>query len=183
MGDAVTAFAPSVLALGVIGLLTRASYVRGRAVVAGGLTALGWLATVVWPLVVLEPGGAGGPATLRALAVGSSVGLAVGAMLLVALVARGWGWSSLGLPWRPLAAAVAGSSAAAAGGRAVSSWLSGRGIGRTLGSSLALGLGVGLLALAVMVGVALAVDPSLAHRVRRSRAGAVASTGSEELAS
>ncbi|NUR79710.1 MAG: virulence factor MviN, partial [Dermatophilaceae bacterium] len=49
MGDAVTAFAPSVLALGVIGLLTRASYVGGRAVLAGGLAALGWLATLVVP--------------------------------------------------------------------------------------------------------------------------------------
>ncbi|NUO92043.1 MAG: hypothetical protein HOQ18_14650, partial [Dermatophilaceae bacterium] len=53
-------------------------------------------------------------------------------------------------------------------------WLWGRGIGRTLGSCLAVGAGVGLLALAVMVGVALVVDPSLVQRVRRSRTGSVA---------
>ena len=182
MGDAVTAFAPSVLALGAIGLLTRASYVRGRAVVAGGLAGLGWLSTVVVPLLVLEPDGAGGPDTLRALAAGSSAGLALGAVLLVALVARSWGWSSLRLPWRPLGAALAGSVAAAAAGRAVSSWLAARGVGHTLGSSLVVGVGAGLLALAVMVGVALAVDPSLGHRVRRSRAAVVAASDVEEVA-
>ncbi|MGO4598664.1 murein biosynthesis integral membrane protein MurJ [Terrabacter sp. 2RAF25] len=179
MGDAVSAFAPSVLALGVIGLLTRASYVRGRAVLAGGLAALGWLATVVLPLLVLDPQGAGGPATLRALAVGSSLGLALGALSLVGLVARSWGWSSLRLPVRPLTAAVTGSVVAAGIGRAVSSWLSARGIGHTLGSSLAVGAGVGVLALVAMAGVALAVDPGLVQRVRRSRAGAVP----EEVAS
>ncbi len=182
MGDAVTAFAPSVLALGAIGLLTRASYVRGRAVVAGGLAGLGWLSTVMVPLLVLDPEGAGGPDTLRALAAGSSVGLALGALLLVALVARSWGWSSLCLPWRPLGAALVGSVAAAAAGRVVSSWLAGRGIGRTLGSSLAVGLGAGLLALLVMVGVALAIDPSLLHRVRRSRGVALHASDVEEAA-
>ncbi|NUQ31713.1 MAG: hypothetical protein HOP99_02640 [Dermatophilaceae bacterium] len=56
----------------------------------------------------------------------------------------------------------------------MSAWLWGRGIGRTLGSSLAVGAGVGLLALAVMVGVALVVDPSLMQRVRWSRTRSVA---------
>ena len=169
MGDAVSVFAPSVLALGVIGLLTRASYVRGRARLAGVLAAIGWLATVVLPLIVLDPDGAGGPRTLVALAGGSSLGLALGAVLLVGLVGRSWGWAALRLPWRPLLAAASGSLAAAAAGRAVSSWLSMRGVGHSLGSSLAVGVGVGVLALALMSGVAIAVDPGLVDRVRRAR--------------
>jgi putative peptidoglycan lipid II flippase len=64
----------------------------------------------------------------------------------------------------------------------VSSWLAARGVGHTLGSSLVVGVGAGLLALAVMVGVALAIDPSLGHRVRRSRAAVVAASDVEEVA-
>ena len=169
MGDAVTLFAPSVVALGVIGLLTRASYVRGAALVAGALAAGGWLATAVIPWLLLDPTGAGGPATLRALGAGSSLGLTIGAVLLVVLVGRTWGWRALSLPTRPLVAALTGSVAAAGAGRAVASWLSTGGVGHSLGSSLLVGAGVGVMALAVMVGLALAVDPSLVARVRRAR--------------
>ena len=169
MGDAVTLFAPSVVALGVIGLLTRASYVRGAALVAGALAAGGWLATAVIPWLLLDPTGAGGPATLRALGAGSSLGLTIGAVLLVVLVGRTWGWRALSLPTRPLVAALTGSVAAAGAGRAVASWLSTGGVGHSLGSSLLVGAGVGVMALALMVGLALAVDPSLVARVRRAR--------------
>ena len=79
-----------------------------------------------------------------ALAVGSSLGLALGAVAprrsrraQLGLARR------CGLPWRPLLAAASGSLAAAAAGRAVSSWLSMRGVGHSLGSSLAVGVGVG----------------------------------------
>ncbi|GAA2478826.1 murein biosynthesis integral membrane protein MurJ [Terrabacter carboxydivorans] len=169
MGDAVTLFAPSVVALGVIGLLSRASYVRGSPLVAGAIAAAGWLATVVLPLAVLDPAGAGGPDTLRALAGGSSVGLAVGAVLLVVLVGRTWGWHALALPARPLVAALVGSAAGALAGRGVASWLSLRGVGQSMASSLAVGLGVGVLALVVMLGLTVAIDPSVLTRVRRGR--------------
>lgn len=169
MGDAVTLFAPSVVALGVIGLLSRASYVRGSPLVAGGLAATGWLGTVVVPLVVLDASGAGGPDTLRALAGGSSAGLAVGASLLVVLVGRTWGWHALALPVRPLVAALTGAVVGAAVGHGIASWLSVRGVGQSLGSSVACGLGVGTLALLVMVGLALVIDPSVLDRVRRRR--------------
>jgi len=169
MGDAVTLFAPSVVALGVIGLLSRASYVRGSPLVAGGLAAAGWVGTVVVPLIVLDSSGAGGPDTLRALAIGSSTGLAVGASLLVVLVGRTWGWHALALPVRPLAAALVGAVAGAAAGRGIASWLSMRGVGQSVGSSIASGFGVGLVALLVMVGLAVAIDPSVVNRVRRRR--------------
>ncbi|GAA2743998.1 hypothetical protein GCM10009868_19910 [Terrabacter aerolatus] len=169
MGDAVTLFAPSVVALGVIGLLSRASYVRGSPLVAGGLAAAGWLGTVVLPLVALDTSGAGGPATLRALAGGSSLGLAAGAALLVALVGRTWGWHALSLPARPLLAALVGSVAGAIAGRGLASWLSIHGVGQSAGSSVAVGLGVGVVALLVMVGLTVAIDPSVLARVRRRR--------------
>ena len=176
MGDAVTLFAPSVAALGVVGLLTRASYVHGSPLAAGALAATGWLATLVFPLLVLDPQGAGGPDTLRALAAGSSLGLVLAAVLLSVLVGRAWGTHALALPLRPLLGALVGSAAAALAGRAVASWLAVNGIGDSLGSSVVVGLGVGLLALVVMVGLALAVDPSVLRRVtrrpRRSRAPA-----------
>ncbi|GGN05872.1 membrane protein [Terrabacter tumescens] len=169
MGDAVTLFAPSVVALGIIGLLSRASYVRGSPLVAGGIAAAGWLTTVVLPLVVLDPSGAGGPDTLRALAGGSSAGLVVGAVLLVVLVGRTWGRHALSLPARPLVAALVGSAAGALAGRGVASWLSIHGFGQSLGSSVAVGVGVGVLAVLVMVGVTVAIDPSALRRVRRRR--------------
>ena len=169
MGDAVTLFAPSVVGLGVIGLLSRASYVRGSPLAAGGLTATGWLASVVLPLVVLDPSGAGGPQTLRALAAGSSIGLALGALLLVVLVGRTWGWRALSLPARPVAAALTAAIAGAVAGRGVASWLSVHGVGQSLGSSAVVGLGVGVVALLVMLGLAVTIDPSVLTRVRRPR--------------
>lgn len=169
MGGAVALFAPSVVALGVIGLLTRASYVRGGAVLAGGLAALGWLATAAVPLVVLDPDGAGGPATLRALSAGSTIGLTLGAVLLTVLVGRTWGWHALSVPLRPLVAAATGATVAAVVGRLAASWLSLRGVGRSLGGSLVLGLGLGLGALALMAAVAISVDPSLTRRLRALR--------------
>ncbi len=169
MGGAIVFFAPSVLALGAIGLLTRASYVRGRAVLAGGFAATGWLATAAIPLALLDPGRVGGPATLRVLSGGSSVGLMLGAVLLVLLVGRTWGWHALSLPVRPLAAALTGTVVAAVIGRVVSSRFLLNGVGQTLGSSFLLGLGVGVGALAVMAAVALVLDPSLARRLRALR--------------
>lgn len=169
MGDAVSLFAPSVVALGMIGLLTRASYVRGGALLAGCFAGIGWLATAAVPLLVLDSEGAGGPTTLRALSVGSSVGLAFGAVLLTVLVGRTWGWHALSVPVRPLVAATVAASVVALAGRAAASWLSARGVGHSLGESLATGLAIGLGALALMAAVAIAVDPSLTRRLRSLR--------------
>ena len=169
MGDAVTLFAPSVVGLGVIGLLSRASYVRGSPLAAGALAAVGWLASVGLPLVVLDASGAGGPETLRALAAGSSIGLALGASLLVVLVGRTWGWRALSLPARPLVAALTAAVIGAGVGRGVASWLSVHGVGQSLGSSVVVGVGVGIVALLVMAGLAVTIDPSVVTRVRRPR--------------
>jgi putative peptidoglycan lipid II flippase len=171
MPDAVMLLAPSVIALGIIGLLTRAAYVRGSAVLAGGFAGVGWLATTAYPLLVLDPSGAGGPTTLRALSAGTSLGLAFGALLLIVLVGRTWGLTALSVPVRPLLAAVVGATTAAVAGHASASMLSTHGVGHSLGGSLVVGLAIGVGALAVMVGLALAVDPSIVRRVRRARSG------------
>jgi putative peptidoglycan lipid II flippase len=169
MGDAVALFAPSVVGLAVIGLLTRAAYVRGGAILAGGFAAIGWLATAVVPLYALDPAGSGGPTTLRTLGAGSSLGLGLGAVLLTLLVGRTWGWRALSVPARPLVAAATGSTVAAVAGRVAASWLSTRGVGHSLGESLIVGLAVGVAAMALMAGVAVAVDPTLVRRVRTLR--------------
>jgi putative peptidoglycan lipid II flippase len=170
MTDAVMLLAPSVVALAVVGLLTRASYVRGAAVLAGSLACVGWLATTVIPLVALDPSGAGGPTTLRMLSAGTTAGLCAGAVMLLALVGRTWGWRSLSVPVRPLAGAALGAAAAALLGHAAGSWASLRYAGlSTMGGSLVLGIVLGAVALGVMVGVALAVDPTLVSRLRRAR--------------
>ncbi len=176
MGDAVTLMAPSVLALSVIGLLSRASYVRGRAVVAGAAVGTAWLATTVTPLLTLDPAGAGGPRALRMLSLGTSLGLLAGAVVLVVLVVRAWGSAALALPWRTAAAIVAGPAGGAIMGRVLATWLVestplGEGL---LGPALAAGL-VGLVAAGIAAALALAVDPSvrlLAPRRRSSTHGA-----------
>ena len=99
--DALVLVAPGIVGLCAIGLLTRASYVRGRArAVAGAVVAVAWLATTVVPLVAL--GGAAGPATtVRALALGTSIGLVIGAVALAVLVARSWGRVALTVAGAP----------------------------------------------------------------------------------
>jgi putative peptidoglycan lipid II flippase len=168
MSDAVAAFAPGVLALGVIGLLSRACYVRGHAVAAGGAVALGWVATTALPLAVLDPAGAGGPTTLRVLSIGNSAGLLLGAAVLSLLVVRDWGASALRVPVRPLLAATCGALVAGALGWAVGT----RPVALTMVQEVGLGLGVAVGAVAVMSAVALLVDRSLLGRVRGARRAA-----------
>lgn len=170
MGDALTLFAPSVVALGVLGLLTRASYVRGRPVVAGLVAGTAWLATAVLPLLVLLlDDAAGGPATLRALTGGASLGLAGGAVLLTVLVGRSWGWRSLAVPVRSLVGVTAGAVLAAVVGRAASAQLLATGAGESLPGSFVIGLASGAVALAILGAIAVAIDASLLRRLRALR--------------
>lgn len=169
MADAVTLFAPSVVALSVVGLMTRAAYVRGRAVVAGAAAGLGWLGTAAIPLVVLDSAGVGGPTALRVLSAGASLGLLGGALLVVVVVGRSWGWRALRVPTRPVAGALLGAVAAAGLARAAGSWLAARGVGASLGGSLVFGLVLAAGALVVMVGLAAVVDPTLVRRLRSVR--------------
>lgn len=165
--DALALVAPGILALSAIGLLSRASYVRDRARLAGAVVALAWAATVVVPLLALGPG-AGPAATLKALVIGTSSGLLLGAVALVVLVGRSWGRGALRVRPRPLAAGTAGAIAAAAAGW----WLGGRWTPDTLATSAVQCLVVALAASAVLGVVAVALDRTVVGRVRR---GATAS--------
>jgi putative peptidoglycan lipid II flippase len=176
MAESLAAFAPTVPALAVIGLLSRACYVRGKAVLAGAVVGLAWLATTVIPLLVLDPDRADGPATLRTLALGSSVGLVSGAVALTWLVSRVWGGSALSVPGRPIVAALTGAVVAAVAG-----WVAGTRIVATdLLSAVGLGAAIGIGSTVVLAAVALAVDPSLARRLRQLRrpVGLAADAGS-----
>jgi len=160
--DALVLVAPGIVGLCAIGLLTRASYVRGRARVAGAVVAVAWLATTVVPLVAL--GGAAGPATtVRALTLGTSVGLVAGAVALAVLVARSWGRAALTVPARPVAAGLLGAASAAILGW----WLGGLWTADGLLVAAAQGVAVALAATVTLVVVVLLVDRSVVARLRR----------------
>ncbi len=90
LGEALTAYAPGVVAFGATALLTRALYVRGRPRAAGLAVAAGWLVAAVVPLAVLRSG-SGPLRTLVTLGAASSTGMAVSAAVLALLVRRAWG--------------------------------------------------------------------------------------------
>ncbi len=90
MPTALTAYAPGLVGFGLVALLTRALYVRGRPTDAALATALGWVLAAVPPLVVLGSGD--GPArTLWTLGLWSAIGMTVAGVGLVLLVRRTWG--------------------------------------------------------------------------------------------
>jgi putative peptidoglycan lipid II flippase len=160
MPAAMALMAPGTVGLAAIGLLSRALYVRGRARLAGAVVGGGWLLTLAVPLATL--GAQAGPAaTLRAIGLGSSVGLVVAAGGLVALASRSWGRAALRVPGRPLAAALLAAVAAGAAG-----WSLGRAwspVGLPV-STLA-GVATALLATAVFLLVGAAVDRTLLWQV------------------
>ncbi len=90
MPGALTAYAPGLVGFGLIALLTRALYVRGKPTDAGIAAALGWAVAAIAPLVLV--GTDQGPATtLRMLGVWSTVGMTLAGLGLVLLVRRTWG--------------------------------------------------------------------------------------------
>jgi putative peptidoglycan lipid II flippase len=163
----IVAFAPGIIGLGAIGVLTRALYVRGHARTAGATAGAGWLLTLVVPLVALT--GSSGPGdTLRAIGIGSSIGLVAAALVLAVLAARAWGGAALRPPGRPLVAALLGGGAAAVGG-----WWLGTAWRPTdlTGAALAT-IAAGLLATLAFAAVSGATDRSVVRRlVRRDPAG------------
>jgi putative peptidoglycan lipid II flippase len=168
MPTGLVSFAPGLIGFGLVALLTRALYVRGRPAHAGRWVAAGWLVAGLGPLVVLA-GGADSRATLVALGVGSSLGMTLAAGGLLVSVRSAWGPTAVEGLRRSLAVAVL--AAVLAGG-------AGLGLAQRLPtSSLPTSVLVGALTAALAAGLytagVLALDRDtgrmLVTRLRRGR--------------
>ncbi|MFH5822650.1 murein biosynthesis integral membrane protein MurJ [Georgenia sp. AZ-5] len=120
MTAGITWFAPGIVGYALIFHLSRALYAvdRGRAAVVA--TATGWLvvSAASWAgVLALAPGGDDGPATLTALAAGSSAGMVVAGILLLVAVRRAGGRGAVAGLGRTLAVGGAGAAAGAVAGR------------------------------------------------------------------
>ncbi|GAA5009110.1 murein biosynthesis integral membrane protein MurJ [Actinopolymorpha pittospori] len=114
LADALVTFAPAVPALGVVTLASRLLYARGHAAWSALGTATGWLAVAA--AAVLLTARLSADATTAALGAATSVGLAVGATVLVVGVRRRTGRAAMrGLPRGLLAGSLAGVVSAAVG--------------------------------------------------------------------
>jgi putative peptidoglycan lipid II flippase len=162
MGPALTWIAPGLLGLGLIFHVSRSLYAleRGRAAVAA--TTLGWFAVIMASVIacqLLVPEGRDGPATLNALAIGTSVGMTVGgAALLVALRRAGGPGVGVGLGRTLAVLALAGTAGAVAGRWTVDAVLAMVG-GGVVGAVGAAAGGTGV-AVAVVLGAAWFADRS-----------------------
>ncbi|MGL5818944.1 MAG: murein biosynthesis integral membrane protein MurJ [Phycicoccus sp.] len=94
MPVALVAYAPGLVGFGLIALLTRVMYVRGRPVAAAAVVAFGWSVAALPPIAVVGTGR--GPAvTLWALGLASSAGMTIAGVGLVLLVRRSWGAAAI----------------------------------------------------------------------------------------
>lgn len=99
MPAAILAMAPGLIGFAITAVGLRALYARGRALLAGGVMAIGWLVAAAIPLVVLGPD-EGPHRTLVTLGAASSIGMWIAGLGLLARVRHDWGTGALvGLPW------------------------------------------------------------------------------------
>jgi len=159
----VAAFGPGLVGYGLYALLTRALYASGATAAATLAAVLGWgvtAAAMVVASAVLPPA-----ERVAALALGSSAGVSVLGVALLAVVRHRCGTAALAGVGRAAAAAVGGGVLAALAGRAVADRLPGEGAP----AGAAQGMLVGVVVLVVFAVVALAVDredvTALARRV------------------
>ena len=143
---ALNAYAPGLVGFGLIALLTRALYVRGKPMDAALAAAIGWSIAALLPLAVLGSGQDPG-LTLRWLGLSSTIGMTVAAVALLLLVRRTWGPAVTQGIGRTTGALVVSVALAVAAGDVVTR-------GRPLDDlveTVLVGAGAGLLAL--MIGV------------------------------
>lgn len=116
MSAALVSFAPGIVGFGLIHQITRILFAAGRARWAAHATALGWATAALLSTAavrLLAPGGADGPATLKALGIGTSIGMTIAGIGLLTALARCLEASVL----RPIARVIlAGAPVAAASG-------------------------------------------------------------------
>jgi len=134
--------APGLIGFAVAALLTRALYVRGHPLAAGGCVAAGWIVSALLPLLMAGTG-ASALATLQAIGTGSSIGMTLTAVALAFLVRRHWGAPALAGSGRSAATVIVALAVAVMVGDLVTH---GRDLSG-LGAALANGLLAGVLAL------------------------------------
>ncbi len=113
--------APSLLLLGLVGVLCAALYVRGRPFVAGGAVAAAWLLAGAVPLVAVMPG-ATPTWALVVLGIAPLAGLTLATMDLLAATSRAWGPGALAGLGRTLSVAVPATAGGAGAGVLVGRW-------------------------------------------------------------
>lgn len=172
LASGLSSYAPGLVGFGVLTLLTRVLYVRGGARRAGLVVAAGWLVAAGYPAVRLAAVGGPGP-TLRALGVGSSLGMTLAAAVLVVLVVRAWGRPALaGVPRTGLGVLVALVVGALVGRGVTATWPA-----DGLAASVVVGLVAGLVSAAAYALVLGLVDRrSVLEAIRR---GGPASTAGQ----
>lgn len=172
MAWAVALFAPGLVGLALLYQLGRVLYSSGHGRAAATATVAGWAVTMVcqpiFALLAPEP-----RYVVGALALGSTVGMTAGGIMIVVAVRRVAGPGALAGFRRAAMAAVVGGVAGFGAGMAVVLPLAGA--SRVL--SVAVALGSGAVAAAVFMGVAYVIDKRdatavLARFARRRRAGA-----------
>ncbi|GGO98314.1 murein biosynthesis integral membrane protein MurJ [Actinomyces gaoshouyii] len=159
MSAALVSFAPGIVGFGLIHQITRILFAAGRARWAAHATALGWAVAAVLSTTavrLLAPGGADGPATLKALGIGTSIGMTIAGIGLLAGLARCLEASVL----RPIARVIlAGAPVAAASGWA------GRALSQMTGAPwsqiLLSGIWALLAALATIIAAHIVCPPAL----------------------
>ena len=170
MPSGLVAFAPGLVGFGLMALLTRALYVRGRPALAGRWVAAGWLVAALGSLVVLVGGTVSSRRLLVSLGVASTLGMTLAAVGLVLTVRSAWGVTALTGLTRSLAASVVGGASAGLAGAVVAGAVPTSGLAASVGA----GVLAAMLTLVVFVVVVAAGDRDsgrvLLGRVRRSRA-------------
>ncbi|MEE6282963.1 murein biosynthesis integral membrane protein MurJ [Georgenia sp. MJ170] len=162
MTTAVAWLAPAVVGYGLIFHVSRCLYAvdRGRAAVTA--TAAGWLTVSVAAYALVQlwaPDGGDGPATLRALAVGTTVGMTVAGIALLVALRQTLGAGALHGLTRTIAVGAVGGTLGGAAGRAVTDVVL-DGVGPLLAGGLSAAVVGGLVAGAVALGVVLVGDRS-----------------------
>lgn len=122
MTTAVAWLAPGVVGYALIFHVSRCLYAVDRGRLAVTATAAGWLTVSIAAAVLVRlwaPDGGDGPATLRALAAGTSLGMSVAGVALLVALRRVLGAGSLTGMWRTVLVASAGAVLGALAGRLV----------------------------------------------------------------
>ncbi|GGK65254.1 membrane protein [Planomonospora parontospora subsp. parontospora] len=174
MAEAVALFAPGLIGYALVFHLARVLYACGRGRSAALASVAGWAVALVAQIVLAST--AEDPAdVVGRLALGSTVGMTAGGVLLAGAVLRARGAAALAGTWRALLAALAGGGAGYGAGLAVATafddvpkWM-----------CLLTGTGAALAAVAAFAAVAAAVDGPDARALLARLPGVGKSRGGE----